>query len=189
MGQGQEKKSPSWASEGREETQGTDTFTYAHIYFQLYDEDNKNIGNADKYTFDVRRYKDIATKEEYLNIKVYEVGVDDICAEIERANVIELESKLLNLRIYGVLLDRKHFPKVRQLIEKIYSGLSPRPVDNSTLLTSKVVNAIYEMFVRYIKEIPIEEKVVCIIFLLTNLRNILPIQNTASTNIQKFVKN
>lgn len=58
--------------------------------------------------------------------------------------------------MYGVLLGRKHFPKVRQVIEKAYPGLTPRAVDNSTLVTLEVVEKIYQMFVRYIKEVGIE---------------------------------
>lgn len=138
----------TWESEPHTETEGT----YARIYCQA--TDTKDIDNADKYIFEVRRYKDIATREEYLNVRVYED--DNICAEVEKANIIELESKLLNLRIYGVMLGRKHFPKVRQLIEKLYPGLTPRPIDNNTLLTKDVVTLIYKMFVRYIREVGIE---------------------------------
>ena len=66
-----------------------------------------DIGNADKYFFTVRRYKDKATREEHFSIKVYEVITNDVCAEIEKTNIIELESKLLNLRVYP-LKEKKH---------------------------------------------------------------------------------
>lgn len=122
---------------------------YAVISCQAVDE------NADRFIFHVRRYKDKATKEEHLNIKVYETGSKDTCAEIERVSLNDLENKLINLRVYGVLLGRKHFPKIRQEIEKAYLEMIPRYVDDSTVLTKAVVNEIYELFVRYIKEVGI----------------------------------
>lgn len=149
----------SWISDIKQDAGGQ----YAEIYFDQ--TLTGNIENADKYIFIVRRYKDQATREEHLNVKVYDAvktgntvtkATNDVCAEIERVNIIELESKLLNLRIYGVLLGRKHFPKVRQVIEKVYPDLTARMVDNSTLLTPQVVDEIYEMFVRYIREVGIE---------------------------------
>lgn len=143
----------SWTSDKLTEASGD----YAEIKYDT----SATIAtdNADKYVFEVRRYKDVATREEYLNVRVFDAATsnngiskasNNICAEIERANIIELESKLLNLRIYGVLLGRKHFPKVRQLIEIIYPDLPARPVNNSTVLTSTVVDGIYEMFAEYI---------------------------------------
>lgn len=148
-----------WLSEPQEDDEGTFAKIYCHVEIKD-DESNSNrdvdTGNADKYFFTIRRYKDKATREEYLGIKIYEVITNDVYAEIEKTNIIELESKLLNLRVYGVLLGRKHFPKVRQVIEKAYPGLTPRAVDNSTLVTLEVVEKIYQMFVRYIKEVGIE---------------------------------
>ena len=148
-----------WQSELQNDEEGTFAKIYCHVEIKD-DESSSNkdvdIGNADKYFFTVRRYKDKATREEHISIKVYEVITNDVCAEIEKTNIIELESKLLNLRVYGVLLGRKHFPKVRQVIEKAYPGLTPRTVDNSTLVTPEVVERIYMMFVRYIDEVGIE---------------------------------
>lgn len=151
----------TWVSEIKEDDQGK----YAEVYCET--TLTKDIDNADKYIFEVRRYKNKDTKEEHLNVKVFDTvkvgntmtkATGDVCAEIERANIIELESKLLNLRIYGILLGRKHFPKVRQVIEKAYPLLTARPADNkdSTSLTPGVTSAIYEMFVHYIKEVGIE---------------------------------
>jgi len=140
----------TWISDSKQEAEGS----YAHIYCQT--TATKDIENADRYTFDVRRYKDNATKEEYLNVKVYENNSNDVCAEIEKTNIIELERELLNLRIYGVMLGRKHFPKIRQLIEKAYPDLTPRPVNESTQLTTNIISSIYVMFVRYIREVGIE---------------------------------
>ena len=135
-----------WQSELQHDEEGTFAKIYCHVEMKD-DESSSNkdvdIGNADKYFFTVRRYKDKATREEHFSIKVYEVITNDVCAEIEKTNIIELESKLLNLRVYGVLLGRKHFPKVRQVIEKAYPGLTPRTVDNSTLVTPEVVERIY----------------------------------------------
>ena len=143
----------TWESNILIEANGIDT--YAEI--KCVTSATKDIDNADKYIFEVRRFKDKATKEEYLNVKVFEVSnKSDVCAEIEKATIVELENKLLNLRVYGVLLGRKHFPKVRQVIEKAYPDLTPRAVDNSTLVTLKVVEKIYQMFVRYIDEVGIE---------------------------------
>lgn len=127
---------------------------------------NYETGGADKYLFEVRRYKDRATKEEFLNIQVYEITMDietgkilsqskEVYAEIERATIVELEAKLLNLRIYGVVMERKNFPKIRQLIEKIYSVLPIHYVEDSDKTTDNVISEIYMMFVRYIKELGI----------------------------------
>ncbi len=128
---------------------------YAFIYWT--GTEVKDIDNADKYVFKVRRYKDIVTKEEYLNVRVYlSHDAKEIYAEIKKTNIIELESELLNLRMYGVLLGRKYFPKIRQAIENVYLDLTARPVDESTELTSEIINSIYEMFVHYIKESGIE---------------------------------
>lgn len=154
-----EKKKLTWVSEIKSEREGETDYSYAQV--TCHTEDVKDVGNADKYLFEIRRYKVKDTKEEYLNVKVYEIKKDDtgklvkssdVCAEIERATIIELESKLLNLRIYGILLDRKHFPKVRQVIEKAYPSLSIHTVNNSTAVTKETIEAIYEMFVRYIRE-------------------------------------
>lgn len=155
-----EKKKLTWVSEIKSEREGETDYSYAQV--TCHTEDVKDIGNADKYLFEIRRYKVKDTKEEYLNVKVYETKKDDtgklikssndVCAEIEQATIIELESKLLNLRIYGILLDRKHFPKVRQVIEKAYPSLSIHTVNNSTDVTKETIKAIYEMFVRYIRE-------------------------------------
>lgn len=137
---------------------------YAQIACET--EATKDIDNADKYVFEVRRYKIADTREEYLNVKVFDgkraddkvvKASDDVCAEIEKASIIELEGKLLNLRMYGILLGRKHYPKVRQVIEKAYPDLNKRSVNTSTVVTEDVVKAIYEMFVRYIKDVEIQE--------------------------------
>lgn len=136
---------------------------YAEVYCQT--TLTTGIDNADKYFFEVRRFKDIATREEHLSIKVYDAARSGnivtkasniVCGEIDRTNIIELESKLINLRIYGVLLGRRYFPKVRQEIEKAYTSMTARPIDDSTILTDTTINSIYEMFVRYIKEVGIE---------------------------------
>ena len=143
----------TWEHNILTEENGVDT--YAEIKCVV--STSEDMDNADKYIFEVRRFKDKVTREEYLNVKVFETANEtDVCAEIEKATIVELESKLLNLRVYGVLLGRKHFPKVRQVIEKAYPGLTPRAVDNSTLVTLEVVEKIYQMFVRYIKEVGIE---------------------------------
>lgn len=124
---------------------------------------------AGKYMFDVRRYKITSTKEEYLNVKVYEVTErdedgavtnysSDECAIIERVSFIDLESRLLNLRIYGVMLERKHFPKVRQEIEKNYLKMTARPVGSDstdTTVTEGVIRKVYGLFVSYIKDVGI----------------------------------
>lgn len=154
-----EKKKLTWVCDIKAEQGEQTEYKYAQITCDT--ENVKEIGNADKYLFEVRRYKITATREEYLNIKVYEIKKDDtgdivksgdVCAEIERATIVELESKLLNLRIYGILLERKHFPKVRQVIEKAYPNLSIHAVDDSTEVTDQVIQEIYEMFVQYIRE-------------------------------------
>lgn len=143
----------TWEHNILTEENGVDT--YAEIKCVV--STSEDMDNADKYIFEVRRFKDKVTREEYLNVKVFETANEtDVCAEIEKATIVELESKLLNLRVYGVLLGRKHFPKVRQVIEKAYPDLTPRAVDNSTLVTLEVVEKIYQMFVRYIKEVGIE---------------------------------
>lgn len=143
----------TWEHNILTEENGVDT--YAEIKCVV--STSEDMDNADKYIFEVRRFKDKVTREEYLNVKVFETANEtDVCAEIEKATIVELESKLLNLRVYGVLLGRKHFPKVRQVIEKAYPDLTPRAVDNSTLVTPEVVEKIYQMFVRYIKEVGIE---------------------------------
>lgn len=141
----------TWVSDPKTDTGGT----YAKIYCQA--TATKDIENADKYFFEVRRYKDVATREEYLNVKAYETATNDFCAEIDKAHYFELEARLLDLRNYGVVLGRKYFPKIRQLIEKVYPGLTPRPVNNSTQLTNTIISSIYEMFVRYIREVGIEK--------------------------------
>lgn len=151
----------SWTSDIKSEAGGSDKYAEIKIKYDI--SATKATDNADKYIFEVRRYKDAATREEYLNVKVFDATISEdneitkasknICAEIERANIIELESKLLNLRIYGVLLGRKHFPKVRQVIEKSYPDLTARPVNDSTVLTPAVISEIYGMFVRYIREL------------------------------------
>ena len=142
----------------------SDDSKYAEIYCDISHTTTTDLENADKYIFEVRRYKDVATKEEHLNVQVFDAvnngnnvtkATNNVCAEIERANIIELESKLLNLRIYGVLLGRKHFPKVRQIIEKAYTDLTAR-VDKSNILpVSEVIEDIYKMFVHYIKDVGI----------------------------------
>lgn len=101
-----------------------------------------------------------------MNVKVYEITMDietenitsrsqEVCAEIERATIVELEAKLLNLRIYGVVMERKNFPKIRQLIEKIYPNLPIQSVEESDKITDNAISEIYMMFVRYIKELGI----------------------------------
>lgn len=124
-------------------------------------------GGAEKYLFEVRRYKDRATKEEYLNLRVFEITMNietgeilsrsqEVCAEIEKATIVELESRLLGLRIYGVVMDRKYFPKIRQLIEKIYSALPKHNIDDSDTLTGNIIEEVYIMFVLYIREVGIK---------------------------------
>lgn len=116
--------------------------------------------NASRYMFEVRRYKISATKEEYLNVKVHEIKRDengelidyDECAEIGKVSIIDLESKLLDLRRYGIIMERKHFPKVRQEIEKAYPLLTKRYVDDDTTITDDVILSVYNVFVRFIKE-------------------------------------
>lgn len=153
-----------WISTPENDSEGTYVTIYCHVEVRGNKESIAvtDIDNADKYVFEVRRYKDKATKEEYLNVRAYSATIDgdkpvkesdEVCGEVEKANILELESKLINLRVYGVMLGRKHFPKIRQLIEKVYPSLTPRTIDNSTLLTKDVINAIYEMFVQYIKEV------------------------------------
>lgn len=154
----------TWISEICSEVDGT----FGKVYCTLTVPVNtvpKDIDNADKYIFEIRRYKDVATREEHLNVKVFEAKWNGtavvatsnaICAEIAKANIVELENKLINLRVYGVLLGRKYFPKIRQVIEKAYPDLTPRPVNGSTVVTDAIINSIYEMFVRYITEVGIQ---------------------------------
>lgn len=147
----EETKVKGWKYNIEQEADGN----YARIFFQN-PKNETDIENADIFIFHVRRFKDKTTKEEHLNIKVYETGSKDTCAEIERVSLNDLESKLINLRTYGVLLGRKHFPKVRQEIEKAYLKMIPRYIDDSTAVTDAVIEEIYELFVRYIKEVGID---------------------------------
>lgn len=153
-------KPVSWGYKKQQEKVGNgDLLSFAWIYYDMAIDDI-----ASRYVFEVRRYKIKSTKEEYLNVKVYEVERDkngkvsnyDECAEIERVSIIDLEAKLLGLRIYGVMLERKHFPKIRQTIEKVYPELSRRYIDESTVVTDEVIHSIYEVFIRFIREVEIE---------------------------------
>lgn len=153
-----------WKSELKQDADG---IVYAELTCQT-DNTTEN-DNVDKYLFEVRRYKSVTTKEEYLTIKVYEAHRDqsgnivkqndtDTCAEINQVSIIDLERKLLDLRLYGVLLGRKQFPKIRQQIEQVYLSLGIHKVAQGTMVTDDVILAIYEMFVRYIREVGIEPR-------------------------------
>ncbi|MDE7246186.1 MAG: hypothetical protein K2O18_19740, partial [Oscillospiraceae bacterium] len=62
----------SWAYTMQEETgDNGDSLSYAWIYCKTKTDDIDDLVN--RYIFEVRRYKITATKEEYLNVKVYEV--------------------------------------------------------------------------------------------------------------------
>lgn len=129
-----------------------------------------DFGNADRYVFEVSRLKDIATKEEFIKIDVFDGKIDDetkmvvkassiSCANIEKATITELEAKLVNLRLYGVMMKRGHFPTLRQHIEANYRQLKPNPINNvGTQLTLDIVQEIYDMFVRYIRDVGMEPR-------------------------------
>lgn len=150
------KKDKQNTEENTESTEENTESTHKNI---------ENTENAEKYIFEVRRYKITTTKEEYLNVKVYEIiewdendkpKDRDECAEIEKVSIVDLERQLLNLRTYGVIMERKHFPKVRQEIEKVYTSLTKRYVDDNISVTNKVILSVYDAFVRFIKEVGLE---------------------------------
>lgn len=152
-----------WTCEIKDEIEGEDKdTTYGWVCSNAPLDDN-----ASRYFFEVRRYKITDTKEEYLKVQVFlakldRIGEDELnydeCAEIEKVSIIDLESRLLNLRIYGVMLERKHFPKIRQAIEKAYLEMTARPDNDSigTTVTDVVISKVYGLFARYIKEESIE---------------------------------
>ena len=156
----QKSKPVSWTY--KEQTENVDNgkpFVYVWIVSNAEPDDN-----ASKYIFEVRRYKITATKEEYLSVKVYEVERDengeisdyDECATIEKVSIVDLESNLLNLRTYGVILERKHFLKIRQEIEKVYLKMTKRFVNDSTTVTDEIIHSVYEVFVRFIRDVGLE---------------------------------
>lgn len=156
----QKKKPVSWTyKEQTENADGDKPLVYVWIVSNAEQDDS-----ASKYIFEIRRYKISATKEEYLSVKVYEIERDengevsdyDECAEIEKVSIIDLESRLLNLRTYGVILERKHYPKIRQEVEKAYLKMTKRYVNDSTIITDEVIHSVYEVFVRFIKDVGLE---------------------------------
>lgn len=156
----QKTKPVSWTY--KERTENVDNgkpLVYVWIVSNAEPEDN-----ASKYIFEVRRYKITTTKEEYLSVKVYEVERDeageisdyDECAEIEKVSIVDLESKLLNLRTYGVILERKHFPKIRQEIEKAYLKMTKRFINDSTTVTDEVIHSLYKYFAQFISDVRLD---------------------------------
>lgn len=116
----------------------------------------RGINELSKFSFKVRRYKDIYSGLEVLKISAYYDGTDygTIVGQMAK-----LDTELSNLLDIGINLSRLELVELRTIIGKNYYCLKPligESIENN--IPDKLVNKVLQHFKEYIVENKIEKK-------------------------------
>lgn len=123
--------------------------TYLFINYTSTANDNEDdFLNADKFSFEIRRYKNKETYKENLVISVYELNNNNnILIAKATTDFVNIESTLLDLRNYGLIIERKNFAKIRKIIERRYIEIS------ANTIVADIDIAVCNLYISIVKDI------------------------------------
>lgn len=117
--------------------------------------ETKDGTEAEKFKFEIERQKSKVSHKELLVLRAYRANTN--CSSIA-TDMGKIGNNIMELKNYGVVLQRNLFNDIIKAIEKEYSNFMIHEVDNSigTELTDEVVTDIFIMYCDYIIERNIE---------------------------------
>lgn len=110
----------------------------------------KDAPTLDLFVFTVKRFKDINTHKEFLEISA---SVENAPSGTITTNLVKIGDDLLQLRAYGVVMPRQMFTELSRAISENYYKLEKTDIDESAniknAITKDIVDNVLVMFAEY----------------------------------------
>ena len=104
------------------------------------------------FSFNVRRLKDVHSQKEFIEISAFVDG--DASGKIT-TNMLKMDSDLLQLQAYGIVMPRRMFTELRMAISENYYNLEKVEIDESAsiedTIDEEIVDGVLVMLAEYFK--------------------------------------